>query len=303
MLGYIRVFSSFEHIALTLLLLFCSFIAQAAEDEQYEIIKVKDNVYRFTAGHYHSVFMVTEEGLILTDPLSDDAARYLKQELQQRFDVPVRYLIYSHSHVDHVLGGFELVNDDVTVVAQDYAAEDIRLTKAPTALPNLTFKNDLTVSLGNSHVELHYHGPNNGHGSVSMRFMPANVMFVVDWIVLGRVPYRTLPGYDINGMMRSTREILAAEPFDVFVGGHSKIGERKDVERYLSYLETLYAAVRDGMLQGKKLEELQDEIQLTEFSDLLMYDEWFPENIAAVFNYLNTMAYFESRPDIPHKQE
>ena len=38
-------------------------------------------------------------------PISTAAATYLKTELEQRFEVPIRYLAYSHNHIDHVLGG------------------------------------------------------------------------------------------------------------------------------------------------------------------------------------------------------
>ena len=289
---------SFTTLFMMLLFLFHS-ISVAAEDKPaYKIEHMKDNVYRFTAGHYHSVFMVTKEGLFLTDPISEKAALYLRGALKDRFNVPIRYLAYSHNHVDHILGGQILADKCVTVVAHEYAAEDIKWTRIPTAIPNLTFHEKLTIELGDSRVELRYHGPNNGRGSVSMRFMPASVLYVVDWIVIGRMPYRDLLGYDIHGMIRSTREVLAGEPFDLFIGGHADTGTRKDVKRYLSYLEALYAAVRDGMLAGKTLERLQSEIRLPEYADLRMYEEWLPLNVAGVYKTLVEMSYFNFRPDI-----
>ncbi|WOX06852.1 MBL fold metallo-hydrolase [Microbulbifer pacificus] len=270
-----------------------------AEDRiAYKIEHLKDNVYRFTAGHYHSVFMVTKEGLFLTDPISEEAATYLREQLSQRFKVPIRYIAYSHNHVDHTLGGNVLAKDGATVVAHEYAAEDIKWTRAPTAIPDITFRDQLAIELGDSRVELRYHGPNNGRGSVSMRFMPANVLYVVDWIVIGRMPYRDLLGYDIHGMIHSTREVLAADPFDLFVGGHANTGTRKDVQRYLSYLEALYDAVLDGMLAGKSLETLQSEIRLPEYADLPMYEEWLPLNVAGVYKTLVEMSYFNFRTDI-----
>jgi hypothetical protein len=184
------------------------------------------------------------------------------------------------------------------VVAHSYAAEDIIWTHVPTAVPNLTFQEELTVKLDDSRVELRYHGPNNGRGSISMRFLPANVLYVVDWIVIGRMPYRDLLGYDIHGMIRSTREVLAGNPFDLFVGGHADTGTRKDVKRYLGYLEALYAAVRDGMLAGKTLKTLQAEIRLPDYADLRMYEEWLPLNVAGVYKTLVEMSYFNFRPDI-----
>ncbi|HEY8568190.1 MBL fold metallo-hydrolase [Microbulbifer sp.] len=283
----------------TLLLFSLHSLCTFAEDRiAYQIEHMKDNVYRFTAGHYHSVFMVTKEGLFLTDPISEEAATYLREQLSTRFKVPIRYIAYSHNHVDHILGGNILAKNGATVVAHEYAAEDIKWTRAPTAIPDITFHDKLAIELGDSRVELRYHGPNNGRGSVSMRFMPANVLYVVDWIVIGRMPYRDLPGYDIHGMIRSTREVLASEPFDLFVGGHANTGTREDVQRYLSYLEALYDAVRDGMLAGKTLETLQSEIQLPEYADLPMYKEWLPLNVAGVYKTLVEMSYFNFRPDI-----
>lgn len=281
-----------------MLTLLSSSTAVAQGSPNYQIEQMKDNVYRFTAGTYRSVFMVTDVGLFLTDPISTEAATWLRAELGQRFDVPVRYLAYSHNHVDHTMGGDVLAGKGVTVIAHEYAAEDLTWTRVPTALPDLTFQDQLTIELGDSRVELRYHGPNNGRGSVSMRFMPAGVLYVVDWIVVGRMPYRDLPGYDIHGMIRSTRAVLDGEPFDLFIGGHAEAGTREDVARYLNYLEDLYAAVRNGMLEGKTLDTLQTEIRLPAYSDLRMYDEWLPLNVAGVYKTLVQMSYFNFRPDI-----
>lgn len=275
-------------------------LSAAAQD--YQIEQMKDNVYRVTAGTYRSVFMATDEGLFLTDPISTEAATWLRAELERRFDAPIRYLAYSHNHVDHTMGGTVLAGDGVTVVAHEDAAADLRRTRVPTALPDVTFREETTIRLGDSRVELRYYGPNNGRGSVSMRFLPANVLFVVDWIVLGRMPYKDLPGYDIHGMISSTRAVLEGPRFDLFIGGHAEAGTRADVERYLAYLEALYGAVRDGMLAGKTKAQLREEVRLPEYSDLRMYDAWLPMNVAGVYDTLVDMSYFNARPDVPRRE-
>lgn len=277
------------------LLVLCSSFSNIAAANEYQIEQVKDNVYRFTAGHYHSVFLVTDAGIFVTDPINADAATYLKAELAKRFDKPIKYMAYSHNHVDHTLGGEVFATENVDVIAHDYAAQDLKWTQTPTALPTITFEQELLIELGGSQVRLQYHGPNNGRGSVSMHFMPANVMYVVDWIVLGRMPYQNLPGYDIHGMIHSTRELLADPDFDVFVGGHADMGSRADVADYLAYLETLYSEVRDGMLAGKDLATLQREIELPDYAHLKMYNEWLALNIEGVYRTLNDMSYFHLR--------
>ncbi len=283
-----------------LVLLLCGLLSLplGATAQDYRIEQMKDNVYRVTAGHYRSVFMVTEEGLFLTDPISEEAATWLRAELTTRFDVPIRYLAYSHNHVDHTMGGNVLDGEGVTVIAHEDAASDLRRTRVPTALPEVTVRDETTVTLVDSRVELRHYGSNNGRGSVSMRFLPANVLFVVDWIVLGRMPYKDLPGYDIHGMIESTRAVLEGPDFDLFIGGHAEAGTHADVERYLAYLEDLYAAVRDGMLAGKTKEQLQDHIRLPKYSDLRMYEEWLPMNVAGVYDTLVDISYFNQRSDL-----
>jgi glyoxylase-like metal-dependent hydrolase (beta-lactamase superfamily II) len=72
---------------------------------QRQIVHVAGDVYRANNGNWWSIFMVTPEGIILGDPINVQFSSWLKSELDARFDVPVRYVVYSHSHWDHAEGG------------------------------------------------------------------------------------------------------------------------------------------------------------------------------------------------------
>ena len=48
--------------------------------------------------------MVTPDGIVLVEPVGREHATWLKGELDRRFGVPVKYVIYSHSHGDHASG-------------------------------------------------------------------------------------------------------------------------------------------------------------------------------------------------------
>lgn len=270
----------------------------AAEQNQYAIQQVTDDLYRFTAGHHHSVFLVTDRGILVTDPIDSDTATWLKSELNDRFDVPVRYVVYSHSHTDHVYGGDVFDEPGVTFVSHRMARDALERTRADTTLPDVVFDDNMTLHLGSHDIQLTYHGPNNGRGSISMLFRTIDTLFVVDWIVLGRMPYKDLPGYDLPGMIDSTREVLEFD-FDTFVGGHAEIGSPDDIRRYLSYLEALHDGVLQGIRDGKSLADIKRDLTLEDFSDLARYDDWRPLNIEGAYRYFRDEAYLLRRPDIP----
>ena len=79
--------------------------AQSQQIQRYEITQVTDDLYRAANNTHRTVFLVTDEGIILADPVNVEFAAWLRSELDERFDVPVRYVLYSHSHADHASGG------------------------------------------------------------------------------------------------------------------------------------------------------------------------------------------------------
>jgi len=68
-------------------------------------------------------------------------------------------------------------------------------------------------------------------------------------------------------MINSTKSVLKFD-FDAFVGGHVDMGTKADVVRYLSYLELLYDQVITGILAKKSLDDIKQDIDLSQFSDL-----------------------------------
>ncbi|MFL2546022.1 MAG: MBL fold metallo-hydrolase [Candidatus Rariloculaceae bacterium] len=94
---------------LLLILSVCSLFGVTAvfaqEAPRRSIEEIADGVYRAMNNFHGTVFMVTDEGIIVVDPLRPDFAEWLKAEFDTRFGVPVRYVIYSHHHGDHASGG------------------------------------------------------------------------------------------------------------------------------------------------------------------------------------------------------
>ena len=69
------------------------------------IVNVTGQLYRAQNDNHYTVFLVTPDGIIMSDPINRDFSRWLKQELATRFKVPVRYVLYTHHDWDHASGG------------------------------------------------------------------------------------------------------------------------------------------------------------------------------------------------------
>ncbi len=79
--------------------------AAAQQAPQRSIVNITGQLYRAQNDNHYTVFLVTPEGIIMSDPINRDFSRWLKAQLASRFNVPVRYVLYTHRDWDHASGG------------------------------------------------------------------------------------------------------------------------------------------------------------------------------------------------------
>ena len=77
----------------------------AAQPPTRAIVNVTGQLYRAQNNNHYTVFLVTSEGVIMSDPINRDFSGWLKTEIATRFKVPVRYVLYTHRDWDHASGG------------------------------------------------------------------------------------------------------------------------------------------------------------------------------------------------------
>ena len=201
-------------------------LAQAQNQPNRAITQVAGDLYRFQNNFHYSVFLVTPDGIIVTDPINAEAAAWLKGELAKRFDVPIKYLIYSHNHADHIAGG-QVFADTATVVAHANAAAHIAGEGRPTAAPDITFTDRMTVALGGKRVELTYLGKNHSDDSIVMHFPDERTVFAVDFVAVDRLPYRNMPNSYMEDWIDSLKRLEAMD-FDILAPGHGAMGAPSD---------------------------------------------------------------------------
>jgi glyoxylase-like metal-dependent hydrolase (beta-lactamase superfamily II) len=114
-----------------------------------EIGKLTGDVYFARMDDYVSVFMVTSDGIILVEPIGTEMAAWLKTELTRRFNQPVKYVIYSHSHWDHASGG-AVYADTARFIGHENMLKNVAMPAPDTPLPQSLRAQD---SNGNGTIE------------------------------------------------------------------------------------------------------------------------------------------------------
>ena len=172
-------------------------LAQQAQRPQIETTKVDgtDNVYIFRNGNHQSMFIVTKDGVIATDPIGygrPTGGQDYVAEIKKVTDKPIKFLIYSHHHYDHIAGGKAFKDAGATIIAHKRAKERLAMLNDPnTPLPDQVV-NDTgrTIKLGGTTLELKYLGLNHSDSSLVMRLPKEKIVFIVDTIPVGAFPGR-----------------------------------------------------------------------------------------------------------------
>jgi glyoxylase-like metal-dependent hydrolase (beta-lactamase superfamily II) len=272
-------------LSLAALFAFLPALAPAQDAPERAITRIAGDVYRFQNQFHYSAFLVTDDGIIATDPINPDAARWLKAELDARFAKPVRYLIYSHDHADHIAGG-EIFADTATIITHENAYKHIVDEGRPAAIPDMTFSDRMTLSLGGKTVELVYLGRNHGDSSIVTLFRDDRVAFAVDFVAVDRLPYQDLPNSYLEDWLASLRRLEGLD-FDILVPGHGGIGRRADVAPQRRYLEELRDAVLGHMRAGLDVEAIKPLVRMEAYSHWGSYERWLDLNIEGMVRHMH----------------
>ena len=288
-------------IALKLVLSFVLLIsgqATAFDTKESSIEHIRGNVYY--AHHptddtiYNSIFLVTEEGIVLVDPIHVDAATWLKRELQERFGQEVRYIIYSHFHWDHAPGA-EAFSDTVSeIYAQEYAVRNIKNDKNKNkvkVLPTKTYKGRMELSVGNQTIELLDLTSDHTDDTTIVRFPAEKIIFTVDIAPVGRVAWRYFGGYtveQVNDLDRSLTDLetILALDFDIIAPGHYDYKTRADLWRTYDYVVKLCERVAEEIKAGSDLPQIIEKVTMADYSDLMGYDRYVAMNVEGMHYWL-----------------
>jgi glyoxylase-like metal-dependent hydrolase (beta-lactamase superfamily II) len=259
--------------------------ARAQQRPQFETTKVEstENVYVFRYGNSQAMFVVTSAGVIATDPIGygrPQAVTAYLEEIKKITSQPVRYVVYSHHHFDHIAGGKPFKEAGARFVAHKRAKERLAVLKDPhTIVPDETVDKSRTIKLGNTTLELTYLGLNHSDSTLFMRLPREKVAFAVDFISVGTLPARGMIDSYPQEWEAALKKVLAMD-WEKLIPGHpgagGRLGTKQDVQDILTFLQDASAEVKVAAREGKCWDAVEKEMKLPKYSNWPNYEQALP---------------------------
>jgi len=262
--------------------------AQNAPQTSTKKVEGTENVYVFRYGGHQSMFVVTSQGVIATDPISylRPAQPYI-DAIKAVTDKPIKYVIYSHHHYDHIAGGKPFKDLGATFIAHRRAKERLLELKKQNALlsdvvlPDQVVDGKKTIKLGDTTLELIYVGRNHSDNSLVMRLPKEKLLFAVDFIPIESVNFRNMPDSWPIEWEGSLKKVLAMD-WDRLIPGHpyrGRLGTKDDVENLLGYMQDVSAEVKQAADAGKCPDQAMKDIKPAKYETWLSYGQYLAGNI------------------------
>ena len=256
--------------------------ANGAPDASKPVMKkVADGVYEYHQYHYNSLVVVTDEGVMLTDPSQEPRASQMRAAIRKLTDKPVVKVIYTHNHFDHTRGGQIFKDEGAEFITQENCVELLsRDTENKVVQADVTYKDKMSIALGGKQVDLHYYGQSDGHCMSVVHMPKEKVLLAVDWHLPGHLvePIRLI-ALDYVGTLNTMKRVRKDLEFDKVINGHAPFDSPKAFDENQKFVQALYDAVLKGINEGKTTQELMKTVKLPQVSHWYGYKENFPGHV------------------------
>lgn len=282
--------------------LLLSSIAFGQNAPDFTVKKLADGVYaavspdRSKSGS-NAGFIVGTNGVAVVDTFTNaNSARDLLAEIRKVTNLPIRFVINTHYHLDHTGGNAAFADSGATILAQRNLrgwerTENLKFfgpnpkpeDKARVeslVLPDMVYSDAVDIYLGSRLVQVRYMLGHTGGDSVVI-IPDANVVFGGDLIWQKHLP--NLIDATTDAWIKTLDQLLTDHPAATFLSGHGDVASAQDVRDFRGYLITLRDLVGKAQAAGKSGQELVDTVlpQLKDkYGSWGFFDGFGPRNIA-----------------------
>jgi glyoxylase-like metal-dependent hydrolase (beta-lactamase superfamily II) len=209
-----------------------------------------------------------KDGVLLIDDQEEAGVPRLEAELAKITTSPVRLVINSHWHFDHVGGNAAFAQMGALTIAHANTrtrlmADQINPVNggkqaafAPEFWPALTFEDSISLHFNGDDIDVIHVPDAHTDGDVIVTFRKADVLFAADLFNNGDYTRIDGRGGSLDGMIAAYRKLLPALDDRVkVVPGRGRVGTKADLEDYLQVMVALRGRMAKLIAGGKTLEE------------------------------------------------
>ena len=262
------------------LLLFAGLLAVSnlqAQDTDFskveiKVSKVAGNVYMLQGAGGNIAASVGDDGIVLIDDESAPIADKIQAALQGIPGKPVRFIINTHYHGDHI-GGNAYFQKQAPAIAHDNVRKRLETggttgnggsmhfetkPQPKDVLPIITYDRTLTLYLNGEDIRV-VHFPSGHTDGDSIIFFPkSHVVHMGDEFVTHFPFVDVEAGGSLNGMIDAIENVIAHVSADVkVIPGHGQLSTLDDLRAYLAMLKTTRGAVAHALKDGKTLNQMR----------------------------------------------
>lgn len=238
--------------------------------------------YVYSSTTFNSGIIVTGEGVVVLDALSSDAlARAERQAIAGTIGQPVRILVSSTFHNQYSRGnvaypdvlkiGHEQYRTDLLALMQ---REKVSAEEQKARLPNLTFRDRLTLHPGGKEIQILHVGRAHTRGD-SIIFVPQDRIVYLSELYFAEQFLFINDGYGLDWLR--ALDTVAALDADIFVPGHGPIPAdpretRQGLARFRQVLVDVRDAVQKEIARGATEDQAVAAIRWPQYEKLQGYD-------------------------------
>lgn len=257
-----------------------------------KVQEIGPGVFVMDLFYSNSMFVITDEGVVVMDTYNPYYAKLLRKEIEKRTDQPVKYVIYSHANTDHVRGANEFAST-AKFIAQKRQIPRLEYIKEDSfPMPDILFDKEYRLTLGGREMILRDYGINHATGVIVMHMPKEKIITAIDIAYVKRLGYYFMPDFNPRAWRDSLREIQKLD-FETVLTGHGKLANRAEFIEFADFLDDLVSQTQKvwdkvnakGPFVG--IEIAKKEVDLTKYKDWTFYKEFRDLNIMAVYHSID----------------
>jgi len=258
--------------------------AMAQQDfSDVEIVphQLSDNIYYLQGQGGNIGVSVGEDGIFLIDDQFAPLSEKILDALDDLSDEPLRFVLNTHHHPDHVGGNANMAETGAVIIAHENVRTILQngftggdLTQALTdeqrlGLPIVTFSDSVNFHLNGDSIHVFHVGPGHTGGDSFVYFMEDNIIHTGD--VFRTTTYPRVDsgsGGTFHGIVASYERLLEVSNADTrFLPGHGVVSSQADVQEQLLMFYTIHNRVQDAVRSGMTLEQVMSANLTAEYDD------------------------------------